>query len=317
METENQPRKNPVVPSSKKKDVSFTPLSDGLGFHPFADGLPYAPLGNPNSRRDQYGSHVSHVSHVSKDQPLAAALNPAVALHGTGAVAAGRPIPVTSRTAAPSVAAAARAAAAVPPAAPPRVSVPVASAKPANMPPMAPRSPVLRGATPAASQPERPLQQQQQQLLQAPGGSTGRAELNLPYELGFGYLIRRVLAFFADLLLNTSVCVLALAGVSLRQDLSWDALVNPNVLLLAILFFVMFNWAVVTAQEVVFGTTLGKRMFGLVIRGDTSAVFLRSFFFLPSIIFCGLGVLWAIFDRRKRCWHDHAVDLQPIELAEL
>jgi hypothetical protein len=118
-------------------------------------------------------------------------------------------------------------------------------------------------------------------------------------------------------LVNTTLCLLGLGAVMVRLELSWDAFSNMSLLLLGVVFLAMFNWSIMTAQEVLLGTTLGKRMFGLVLRGGTSALFLRSFFFLPSLIFCGLGIVWALFDRRKRCWHDHAVDIQPLELAQL
>ena len=62
-----------------------------------------------------------------------------------------------------------------------------------------------------------------------------------------------------------------------------------------------------------FHTTLGKRLFGLALPGNAIAIFLRAFFFLPSALFCGVGLLWAAFDGRSRCWHDVVVDLQPIE----
>jgi uncharacterized RDD family membrane protein YckC len=87
--------------------------------------------------------------------------------------------------------------------------------------------------------------------------------------------------------------------------------------MISILFFTLFNWALVTAQEIAFGTTIGKRIFGLMIQGNTSAIFLRAFFFLPSLGFCGIGLLWSLFDRRKRCWHDVVVNVQPIEVARL
>jgi hypothetical protein len=151
--------------------------------------------------------------------------------------------------------------------------------------------------------------------VQAP--SPAPAPQALPFRFGFGYLFRRIIAYGVDTMINTTVCVLALSAVFIHQDLSWDAFSNPSLLALSILFLVMFNWAVITAQEVVFRTSLGKRMFGLGFKGETSGLFLRAFFFLPSGFFMGLGLLWALFDRRKRCWHDHALDLQPLELSEL
>ncbi len=87
--------------------------------------------------------------------------------------------------------------------------------------------------------------------------------------------------------------------------------------MVALLFLCVFNWAITTAQEVAFSTSLGKRLFGLALNGSASAIFLRAFFFLPSVGFAGIGLIWALFDRRKRCWHDLVVDLQPTEIAYL
>jgi hypothetical protein len=92
---------------------------------------------------------------------------------------------------------------------------------------------------------------------------------------------------------------------------------NPGIVMISVLFFVLFSWALITAQEIAFGTSVGKRVFGLMINGSTSAIFLRAFFFLPSIGFCGVGLLWSLFDKRKRCWHDVVVNVQPIEVARL
>ncbi|HUP57690.1 MAG TPA: RDD family protein [Bdellovibrionota bacterium] len=263
------PASRKILNPSKGPRIEFTPLSDGLGFHPFADGLPYAP--------------VTRAQGSAK--PLAAALNPM----GTGAVAAGRPMPVPPGRS---------------PILAPRVPVAAAAAAAARAP--------LVGGIPVAG-----TAYSQAAFGQPARAAPETAPAAAPQHFGFLYLIKRTFAFFVDAAINTTLCVLALGGVAIRLDMNWDSLANANLMFLSVLFLIMFNWAVVTAQEVVLGTTLGKRMFGLVLRGETSAIFLRAFFFLPSLVFGGLGIVWAVFDRRKRCWHDHAVDVQPIELAEL
>jgi uncharacterized RDD family membrane protein YckC len=77
------------------------------------------------------------------------------------------------------------------------------------------------------------------------------------------------------------------------------------------------HWLLLLVTEVTFMNTFGKRAFGLKLQGTRSAAFLRAFFFVPSALFFGLGIVWSLFDRRKRCWHDHFVDSQPIEVARL
>jgi uncharacterized RDD family membrane protein YckC len=200
---------------------------------------------------------------------------------GTGAVAAG---PATFAKTLPTLAPRTIAT--------PRVSVPVAT-------------PVVQQAAPAPS------------TSTAFNSPTSAAKPFAEPAYGFVYLVKRSLAYIIDSSLNTALLATALSLVLVNQNIQPDALMNAGVMLLTILFFVLFNWALITAQEIAFGSSVGKRIFGLTIRGSTSAIFLRAFFFLPSAGFCALGLIWALFDKRKRCWHDLVVGAQPIELARL
>lgn len=204
---------------------------------------------------------------------------------GTGAVAAGRPTFVRPRETPmpPSVPrpTPAQPAASLPSAQIPRVQVPVAEA-------------ALKRVQPA------------------PKPSAPIAAAQPVVRFGFGYLLRRVTGFFLDSALNVGVCGGALMLALDGQDIKPDVLFDPGVVLLSILFFIAFNWAVITAQEIAFGSSVGKRLVRLRLQGTVSALFLRSFFFLLSAGFFGFGLLWAIFDRRRRCWHDLIVDLQPV-----
>ena len=134
---------------------------------------------------------------------------------------------------------------------------------------------------------------------------------------GFGYLAKRMVAWILDSCLNLLLCAGALGIALWNQDINMDALLSPGIALLAVLFMALFNWALITAQEVAFGTSVGKRLFGLSLQGTATAIFLRAFFFLPSLGFCGLGLAWGLVDKRRRCWHDVVVDLQPAEYARL
>lgn len=189
--------------------------------------------------------------------------------------------------------------------------------------PMAPLSPMGTGAvaagTPRFSVPQVsvprvsvPQASQPQPQAQAPAPT-----LQVDERYGFVYSFKRIFAFAIDWALNISLCLTALSFALVRQDIEPTALMAPEVLLLAVLFVLTFSWALVTAQEVAFGTSVGKRIFRMSLRGGPAAIFLRAFFFLPSVGFCGIGLLWAVFDRRRRCWHDLAADLQPQELARL
>lgn len=134
---------------------------------------------------------------------------------------------------------------------------------------------------------------------------------------GFVYVLKRVLAYGLDTALNTVLCGAALAASLWNQNLDPRLLMNPGVVALAAIFLFFFSWALMTAQEVAFSTTIGKRLFGLALQGGAAAIFLRAFFFLPSLGFGGMGILWAALDSRRRCWHDCVVDLQPDEIAWL
>ncbi len=136
-------------------------------------------------------------------------------------------------------------------------------------------------------------------------------------KFGFIYLMKRTLAYLMDSTVNVGLCLIALAFALQKQNLRPEALFHPGVVVLSVLFLAAFNWAVVTAQEVAFGTTLGKRVFGIEIHGGAAATFLRAFFFLASVAFGGAGLLWALFNSKRRCWHDVIVDLQPTEIARL
>jgi hypothetical protein len=173
--------------------------------------------------------------------------------------------------------------------------------------PLAPRSP-----TPAQISARATLRQAPAEALAA----QLTPEMLQP-TFGFGYLFKRMFAYLIDSLFNLGLCAGALSAALWKQDLSPELLLTPGIILVASLFLSFFNWAITTAEEVAFGTSIGKRLFGLAIQGSASAIFLRAFFFIPSVCFGGIGLVWSLFDRRRRCWHDLVVDLQPMEIASL
>jgi uncharacterized RDD family membrane protein YckC len=260
-----------------KKGIDFKPITQGLGFHPFSDGLPYAPVSKTAAR--------------PQATPHAPARDSREMASGAGAVSGGKADFVYPA---------------------PRVNVPVA----------APVTQKASGSSQSLAQPQTQVQKPvAARTAKAPAKQTATAT---PTPQAFGepkfgylYLFKRVLAYMLDTTLNTSLLATGLSFALLNEDMNPDLLMNPGIVMISILFFTLFNWALVTAQEIAFGTTIGKRIFGLMIQGSTSAIFLRAFFFLPSLGFCGVGLLWSLFDRRKRCWHDVVVNVQPIEVARL
>jgi hypothetical protein len=142
-------------------------------------------------------------------------------------------------------------------------------------------------------------------------------EIRVELNFGWGYPIARVFAFCFDLVFHLALAATGITIALAFADLEPWFLLENGVAGMTLLFLVAFSWALMTAQEVAFGTTLGKRIVGLRLRGSATAIFLRAFFFLPSFGFAGAGILWALFDRNKRCWHDVTVDLQPTRATQL
>jgi hypothetical protein len=134
---------------------------------------------------------------------------------------------------------------------------------------------------------------------------------------GFMYLLKRVFAYSVDTTINLALLSLGLMVALWNQEVRPELLMSPSLFILGCVFCLIFNWALITAQEIAFSTSVGKRIFGLALRGETGALFIRAFFFIPSVLFCGIGLAWSIFDGRRRCWHDIVVNVQPLEIARL
>ncbi len=127
----------------------------------------------------------------------------------------------------------------------------------------------------------------------------------------FFYLVQRVFAFLIDSIFNISVCATILSTALINTDSEKLGLITPGILLTVATFLFFCNWALIAGQEMAFGTSLGKRIFGLKIEGSGSQVFWRSVFFIPGFLFSGLGLCVSLFDPEKRCWHDLASGVQP------
>lgn len=136
-------------------------------------------------------------------------------------------------------------------------------------------------------------------------------------QYSFFYSTKRVLAFLLDSMVNLTICSIALAFVLNRLEISMSQFKQTEAMLILGAFLWVFNWALITAQDVAFGTSVGKRSFSLALEGKPFVLLLRSFLFLISFGFALLGILWAVIDPKRRCWHDILSHTQPIELARL
>ncbi len=185
-------------------------------------------------------------------------------------------------------------------------------------PAASPRGPALP-STPidtAAEKIRRELESIQAQRLDQARASAARkqdmqAQLVLNY--GVGYSFQRAFAYLLDSAFNLSICASILSTALLSTDLENLRDLSPLAIISVGVFLFACNWALLAAQEVAFGTTIGKRIFGLRLRGTGFECFIRALFFLPSLLFGGLGIWIALFDSRKRCWHDRMTKLQPTE----
>jgi hypothetical protein len=128
---------------------------------------------------------------------------------------------------------------------------------------------------------------------------------------GLGYSFERAFAFLLDSAFNLSICASILSTALISTDIENLRTLSTTAVAALGIFLFFCNWSLLAAQEIAFGTTIGKRIFGLRLDGNGFECFVRSLFFVPSLLFGGLGIIVAIFDSRKRCWHDRMTKLQP------
>ncbi len=155
------------------------------------------------------------------------------------------------------------------------------------------------------------IQHDRVELARANAAQVSALQTGVRHAHGFGYVGERAFAFVLDSAFNLSICASILSTALLSTDLENLRTLSSTALASAGVFLFICNWALLAAQEVAFGTTIGKRIFGLRLNGSGFECFIRSLFFVPSLLFGGIGVFIAIFDARKRCWHDRMTKLQP------
>ena len=174
-----------------------------------------------------------------------------------------------------------------------------------------PYAPVSKTRPPAPTPVSRPAPVVPQPV--SPPVSTPRPQAAVKPHYDFYYLFKRTLAALFDATLNISLCGLTFGTLLWKTGFETRFLFDQDVLFLGGAFLFVFHWAVTTAQEVSFSTTLGKRLFRLSLEGSPGQIFLRSLLFLVSLGFAGFGLLWALADSQKRTWHDLITQLQPRE----
>lgn len=127
-----------------------------------------------------------------------------------------------------------------------------------------------------------------------------------PAEASLFVLFKRALAYVLDSAFNITLCSTALTLSLMDQGIGFNALYDWQTWFSGAMFLLFFNWSLIVGQEIAFRSTLFKRMFGLRLEGPVLAIFVRAILFVPSALFCGIGLVWAFGDSRRRCWHDLA-----------
>lgn len=125
------------------------------------------------------------------------------------------------------------------------------------------------------------------------------------------YLFKRATAFCFDLATTLLIFSISLAAFFTFFRANVAQLVTVDTLPSVVFLFAFVHWAFVTLQELIFKTSIGKSAFGLNLKGERFTIFLRAVFSWVSFGLFGAGLLYALFDSRKRALHDVISGLQP------
>jgi len=151
----------------------------------------------------------------------------------------------------------------------------------------------------------------------------GYADMALSRPARYASIIKRSLAFFADLLF-LSAFVWLMAGISMNIDGFRSGILSmshPGKIFGYLLFYQHVLAAIYFTLGVgLFGGTFGKRLVGVyVAREDGSEVsipraFGRFLAYYPSALIFGLGFLWALADPKAQAWHDKIAGTVVLEI---
>lgn len=123
-------------------------------------------------------------------------------------------------------------------------------------------------------------------------------------ESRWSHIFKRSLAFLVDTLAGSIVCSFGLFLAFKVLGVSFENLYRRDFTLVVLVFLGVFNWTLITAQEIAFGTTVGKKLFGYFLSGTPIQILVRSILFVPLSALAGVSFLWILFDEEKRGLHD-------------
>ncbi|MBT2340361.1 MULTISPECIES: RDD family protein [Pseudomonas] len=141
---------------------------------------------------------------------------------------------------------------------------------------------------------------------------------------------RRLAAMFYDFLLCTALLIvtsgaykmiqMAIIGEEKMHTLTEAGALDGDPLLSTVLLFVLFAFFAKFWTHN--GQTLGMQVWGIRVQNaDGTAIslwqaLLRFVVSIASWLLVGLGFIWALFDKRKRSWHDIYSDTQLVRVPK-
>ena len=141
---------------------------------------------------------------------------------------------------------------------------------------------------------------------------------------------RRLAAMFYDFLLCTALLIvtsgaykmiqMAIIGEEKMRALTEAGALDGDPLLSTVLLFVLFGFFAKFWTHN--GQTLGMQVWCIRVQNaDGTAIslwqaLLRFVVAIVSLLLVGLGFIWALFDKRKRSWHDIYSDTQLVRIPK-
>ncbi len=200
---------------------------------------------------------------------------------------------------------------------PPPLSVPGAGQTAMGPLPLAPQPHI---EAPSRPRPKTPPTAPREASVAQPVAASGPTQEPLIVSeprLGLGFMFKRTLAFVMDTVILSSLVSVFGVSAAILMNLDPSALLEPELLSLEIAFGGAFLWSLITAQEVVFSTTLGKRLFDLRVEGSLGSRILRSVFLPASLLLTPLNLIIGLIDRKQRLIHEWCSGSRTIEVAQL
>ena len=134
-------------------------------------------------------------------------------------------------------------------------------------------------------------------------------------------LFRRLFAIFYDMFLLLAIYfIVSYAAIFLNHGKAiepTDTFYPLFVLVISALSYLYFAWFWIHG-----GQSLGMKTWRIQLQAENNAVIdwrIAAIRFICAIISWaagGIGLLWALFDRKNRCWHDLASKTLLIDLRE-